>query len=206
MRIRELIQPSSAIYLPEADTAAFELRCQAILSKLASLADPTDQATIQAIDIWITSDPAAADKIYSSPKDRVVVVDQEEFATAPVSVLIWLIAHEVGHIVMNHRDKIAPQQSQQQELDADDYASKLALKLGINKVPVFTWLGRRKDQLGRTELERRLQAERDPSLKDFWKDRSHPTTDQRQQRAQQQGMELSKANTDQIDQLLKHMA
>jgi hypothetical protein len=71
---------------------------------------------------------------------------------------------------------------------------------------VFTWLGRRKDQLGRTELERRLQAERDPSLKDFWKDRSHPTTDQRQQRAQQQGMELSKANTDQIDQLLKHMA
>ena len=193
-------------FIIEQDTGAFELRCRSILSKLASLVEPEDRGVISTVDIWISSNPADADKIYSSPKERVVVVDQEEFADAPVEVLIWLLAHEVGHIVMNHRDKISAQQSQQQELDADDYATRLTLKLGINKVPVFTWLGRKKDALGRTELERRRAAERDPSLQDFWKDRSHPTTDQRQQRAGQQGMELSKANTDQIDQLLKHMA
>ena len=192
--------------LEQADTAAFELRCQAILTKLASLADPKDRAIIQAIDLQITSDPAAASKIYSTPANRTVVVDQEEFAGAPVEVLIWLLAHEVAHVVMNHAEEVTPQQSQQQEQAADDYATRLTLKLGITKVPVFTWLMRRKDQLGRTALDRRREAEQDPALTDFWKDQAHPTVNQRQQRARQQGMELSKANTDQIDQLLKHMA
>jgi hypothetical protein len=73
-------------------------------------------------------------------------------------------------------------------------------------VPVFSWLGRRKNELGKTELERKQALERDPANADFFKNQSHPTTDQRIKQGSEQGVELSKANTDQIDWLMSHIA
>jgi Zn-dependent protease with chaperone function len=196
MRITEVIQ--------EIDPQ-FESRCQAIVEKIATVAEPRYQPIIRSSSVWITSDSGDADKAYSSPKDRVVVIDQEEFATATVTVLIWLIAHELGHIVMSH----GPTQgsaSQRQELDADEFANQITVKLGISRVPVFTWLGRRKNELGKTELERKQAVERDPANTDFFKNSSHPTIDQRIKQAGELDLELSKTNTDQIDWLMTHTA
>jgi predicted metal-dependent peptidase len=148
----------------------------------------------------VANDPNQVDKMYARVKSRKIYVDEEEFTGAPISVLIFLIAHEAAHIILNHQSAVA-QQSQQQELAADAWAAGIVSKLNIDKVPVFTWLGRRKN-----ELERRLKLERDPSNADFFKNQSHPTTDQRMQQGKELGIELSKANTDQIDQLLQHMA
>lgn len=197
MRINEIIQ--------EIDPQ-FESRCQAIVEKIATVAEPRYQQIIRSSSVWITSDSGDADKAYSSPKDRVVVIDQEEFATAPVSVLIWLIAHELGHIVMSHSEVADGRASQRQELDADEFANQVTVRLGISKVPVFSWLGRRKNELGKTELERKQAVERDPANADFFKNSSHPTIDQRIKQAGELDLELSRANTDQIDWLMTHTA
>lgn len=200
MRINEIIQEAE----PQPDRT-FESRCEAIVEKIATVAEPRYQPIIRSSSIWITSDSGDADKAYSSPKDRIVVIDQEEFGPAPVSVLIWLIAHELGHIVMSHRPAQGSA-SQRQELDADEFANQIVLKLGITKVPVFSWLGRRKNELGQSELERKQALERDPANADFFKSQRHPTTDQRVKQASELDLELSKTNTDQIDWLMTHTA
>jgi hypothetical protein len=71
---------------------------------------------------------------------------------------------------------------------------------------VFSWLGRRKNELGKTELERKQAVERDPANADFFKNSSHPTIDQRIKQAGELDLELSRANTDQIDWLMTHTA
>ena len=214
MRINEIIQeaeyaPTPLGVTPTEDQTKFYYRCMAVLKKIASQAPPNDQAVIANIDVVISTDPDDAREVYALTDSLQVVIDPEEFSGAPVEVLIWLIAHEVGHIVMNHQGsrKIPAQQSQQQEKSADDYATTITLKLGITKVAVFTWLGRRKDQLGKTDHEHLQNLERNPKNADYFKnDARHPTTDNRIKSAGELGMELSRANTDQIDALMQHTA
>jgi predicted metal-dependent peptidase len=109
--------------------SAFEQRCLAIVRKVAQYASPADREIMNNVEVLITNDPDADDRVYSSPEHRVVVVDMEEFGPAPTSVLIWLIAHELCHIVMNHKSSktISAQASQQQEQSADKYANELML-------------------------------------------------------------------------------
>ena len=202
MRLRELLT-SNTQPVNEAGVAFID-RCRACVAKIRSLAAPEEQQIIDNVKVELTgaNDP---DKIYSYVRSQRVVVDQEEFADAPIEVLLWLIGHELAHIIKQHNSD-SPQQSQQQELDADTWASQIMGKIGITKIPVFTWLGRRKDQMGRLELDRRYELERDPNNADILKGFSHPTMDQRKQNAAKVGVELSKANTDQIDWLISHMA
>jgi predicted metal-dependent peptidase len=214
MRINEIIQeaeyaPTPLGVVPTEDQTKFYYRCMAVVKKIATQAPPEDQAVIADIDVVISTDPGDAREVYALTDERKVVIDPEEFSGAPVEVLIWLIAHEVGHIVMNHQGsrKIPAQQSQQQEKSADDYATTITVKLGITKVAVFTWLGRRKDQLGKTDHQHLQNLERDPKNAEFFKnDARHPTTDNRIKSAGELGMELSRVNTDQIDALMQHTA
>jgi sporulation-control protein spo0M len=46
----------------------------------------------------------------------------------------------------------------------------------------------------------------DPDNADYFKQSSHPTYQQRFNAAGQQGFELSKADTDQLDRFLQHMS
>lgn len=212
MRLRELFQeadyaPTPLGVTPTEDHTKFYYRCMAVLKKIASQAPPNDQAVIANIDVVVSTDPDDAREVYAIGQN--VVIDPEEFSGAPVEVLVWLMAHEVGHIVMNHQGsrKIPAQQSQQQEKSADDYATAITLKLGITRVAVFSWLGRRKDQLGKTDHEHLQNLERDPANADYFKNNArHPTTDQRIKSAGELGMELSRPNTDQIDWLIAHTA
>lgn len=214
MRIKEIIReaeyaPTPLGVTPTEDQTKFYYRCMSVLKKIAGTAPAEDQAVIAGIDVVISTDPDDAQEIYALTNTLEVVIDPEEFSGAPVEVLIWLIAHEVGHIVMNHKGSrtIPAQQSQQQEKSADDYATRITVKLGITKVAVFTWLGRRKDQLGRTDHEHLQNLERDPRNADYFKYTArHPTTDQRIKSAGELGMELSRVNTDQIDALMAHTA
>ena len=214
MLLRELFQeaeyaPTPLGVTPTEDQTKFYYRCMAVVKKIASAAPAEDQAVIADIDVVISTDPSDAREVYAREGERRVVIDPEEFSGAPVEVLIWLIAHEVGHIVMNHRGsrKLPAQQSQQQEKLADDYATTITVKLGITKAAVFSWLGRRKDELGRTDHEQLQNLERDPKNAEFFRNTArHPTTDQRIKSAGELGMELSRANTDQIDALMTHTA
>lgn len=184
---------------------AFLDRCRAVKMKIEQTADPEERAIIRSIPIELNNDPVDWDKIYSLSKARKIIIDEEEFKDAPISVLIWLIAHELAHMLFNHQGKDDPQASQQQELDADLWANDICKRLGLTKIPVFTWLHRRKDEQGRTELQRRQELENDPENEPVLQRHSHPSMRRRQDQGKLQGVELSK-NTDQIDWLLQHLA
>ena len=183
----------------------FLSRCQAIVEKIAQTT-PIHEYREIIRSVTVDVEAPDEDKAFSIPSHRLLVVDEEEFEDAPTSVLIWLLAHELGHIVMNHSVQRTADSAQQQELMADTFANDITRRLGISKVPVFSWLYRKKDQLGRTEMERRQALERDPANADAFKNQTHPTTDQRIRHSGEQGVELSKANTDQIDWLMSHTA
>jgi predicted Zn-dependent protease len=208
MLLRELFQEGSkSIRNGREGTVdpALQAKCEAIQEKLASVCeDPAQQKIIRACLINLSWNET--DRIYSNPSRQVVTIDQEEFADAPTAVLVWLIAHELGHIVFDHGEAAQGADSQNQELAADAFASRLCVKIGFTKAPVWTWLGRKKNELGRTELERQQALEREPKNADYFKNQSHPTIDNRIKSAGELGMELSKINTDQIDWLMTHTA
>lgn len=179
--------------------------CEAAKIKILSVAEPTERNILQNIPIQLSTNPEDWDKIYSLSKARKIIIDEEEFKDAPVSVLIWLIAHELAHMLFNHQGQDNPQNSQQQELDADLWANDICKRLGLTKVPVFTWLHRRKDEQGRSELQRRQELENDPENEPVLQRHSHPSMRRRQDQGKLQGVELSK-NTDQIDWLIRHLA
>lgn len=199
MKISELLNEQAYSFLD---------RCEAIRTKISQAAEPELRDHINRIPIELSSDPEDLDKVYSLTSSGKVVIDEAEFKDAPVSVLIFLIAHELAHILQNHfgNDQVPASHSQMQELEADRWATRITLKLGLNKVPVFTWLHRHKDQEGRTELQRRQELERNPNNAEFFKDQSHPTIDRRIQQGRELGVEISRPNTDQINWLLQHMA
>jgi len=184
--------------------AAFTARVQDALAKIAQNTDPRypDQKEfvklIAANKVKIMngnpSNPA-----YSLGHD--LNMDADEFHDAPESVLILVIAHEIGHILYGHtfRDPKTPPltvaQEQQEEYSADEFAVNIMKRLGIQKVPVWTWLRRKKDDL------EQFKQDQDAATPGSW-----PTFNQRSHRARKMGVELTKANTDQIDQALQHMA
>jgi hypothetical protein len=128
-------------------------------------------------------------------------MDAEEFHDAPIEVLILVMAHEIGHIIYGHtfQDPKAPPltipQEQQEEYDADQFAINIMKRIGITKVPVWTWLRRKKNDL------EQFKQRQDAAPPGSW-----PTYNQRSDQARKLGVELTKINTDQIDQALQHMA
>lgn len=204
MRIKEIIEASIRNGSTGTVDQALLATCLAIKEKLARLAETPEQAAvIRSAELNLSWNET--DHMYANPANGVITIDQEEFAGAPTSVLVWLIAHELGHVVFNHGEADGAE-SQQQELAADAFASRMSVKMGFTRAPVWTWLGRRKNELGQTELERKQRLERDPANADYFKNQSHPTTDQRIKSAGELGMELSRTNTDQIDWLIAHIA
>ena len=199
MRISEIIQEATQV--SQVDDPAFKARCEAIVKRIAQAAGTYDSQIINRVQVWVTSDPKATSTMFSSPRDLVVVVDAYEFKNAPDNTLMWLIGHELGHIVMMHTSGQTPQASQQQELDADTYINQLLKKLGVNRAEAFAWMGQRRDQIQRLEQNKRF--ERDPANRATMQNHSHPSMDQRIRQAKDQGFDLSQTNTDQLDQALQ---
>ena len=201
--------PNAAVTHTAQQRAALKNHCEYLLDQLAVHADPWSQQILNRTGIVVPDKPpeTRSDRIYSYAKLREIVVDYDEFHDAPTDVLLFLLGHEAGHVVLYHRGKVSPQVSQQQELDADRFASQLLLSMGINRVPAFEWLNRKKNEQGKTYYQDNLDDQRDPANADYYQNQhSHPTYDRRFRAARDMGLELSQPNTDQIDGLLAHMS
>jgi hypothetical protein len=179
----------------------FTTRANSVRETIARNADPQYQKAIRNIPIRImngnTSNRAFA-------QGGTLNIDAEEWYNAPDEVLLLVMGHEVGHILFKHDTRpagtVVPiQQDQQEEYDGDDFALEIAQKLGIKKIPIWTWLHRHKNDL---EAAKQRQRANPPGP---W-----PTYDDRSERAlRRRGVTLSQANTDQIDhaiQQLEHLA
>jgi hypothetical protein len=175
----------------------FETRVHSAVEMIARNADRNYQEFIRDIPVNITN--GSTDKAWASGND--LNIDAEEFFDAPAMVLIFVLAHEIGHIIYRHtfKDPDAPDlplpQQRQEELDADKFATQIATRMGITKIAVWTWFRRKKNDL---EAHKQRQDAAPPG--------THPTYNQRTDQARTLGLELTKANTDQIDQAMQHMA
>jgi hypothetical protein len=186
-------------------------RAEAIVQRLATVAKKgMEYALIVNIEVIIEDNPD--NDLSSVARTARVYIDYSQWDDAPDDVLTWSIAHEVGHIVMEHKNTgNTQQQLQQQELAADAYATQLCLKLGISRAPAFKWANDKRDRLERKSLgtthQLKLNIMSDPANSDYYRNQaSHPTYQQRFDAAGQQGFDLSQADTDQLDRFIQHMS
>lgn len=186
----------------------FQAHCLEIVKQFAQyVGSAEEKELLNLIQVEVTTNPELS--AYALPKRGIVRVDYTQLGDAPDNVLKFLLAHEAGHVVMGHYKTVKPPQSRQEELDADSYAVQLLQQMGITKAPVFVWLHRKKDALGKTRYQDNLDWDQlNPSYYNTNSDKgsTHPSYPQRFDHAAQQGFELSRANTGQIDTLLAHMA
>jgi hypothetical protein len=180
----------------------FTTRANSVRETIARNADPKYQKAIRNIPIRIMNGNRSNTAF---AQGGTLNIDAEEWYNAPSEVLTLVMAHEVGHILFKHDTRPASvvvpiEQDQQEEYDADDFALEIMQKLGIKKIPVWTWLHRNSGE----SLEQIKQRQR-ANPNSPW-----PPYDDRSDRAlRRRGVTLSQANTDQIDhaiQQLEHLA
>lgn len=113
--------------------------------------------------------------------NNVINIDITVFNTAPDNVLYWVIAHEFGHTI-----DFKNQTGAQREIFADHVANKICKHLGIVSAPVFKWM------LNQQQYQETLSRDQAP----FWD--THPTLRNRIKAAKEQGVDLSKIDTQNI--------
>jgi hypothetical protein len=190
--------------------AQLQRRCQSLLYRLRQSAGPYDQQIMSRIAIKVTDEPE--DDMYSYPSLAEIDVDYSQWNDAPDNVLLWNLGHEAGHICMTHKIKgNSPQQLQQQELEADAFATRLCLGMGISDAPAFKWANDKRDRLRKLQSvgtlhQNKLDSMSDPANAEYNQQSTHPTYQQRFDAAGQQGFKLGQADTDQLDRFLAHMS
>jgi pyrimidine deaminase RibD-like protein/GNAT superfamily N-acetyltransferase len=175
----------------------FTTRANSVRETIARNADPQYQKAIRNIPIRIMNgNPSNT----AFAQGGTLNIDAEEWYNAPDEVLLLVMGHEVGHILFGHDTRpagtVVPiQQDQQEEYDGDDFALEIAQKLGIKKIPVWTWLHRKKNDLEQVKQRQRANP---PGP---W-----PTYDDRSDRAlRRRGVKLVQISTDQIDQAIQQL-
>jgi len=178
-------------------------RANKMLAQLARAAGPQWAESIKGTDIGVVSNK---DYAQSSPEDRQIRIDLTVFWDADDATLAFVIAHELGHIALGHfggydKEAATPEEKRkyaagyrQQELDADSFAIRLAKMLGYNKAEVFKFMHKQKEQYAYLEL-----LTKNPNS-------THPTFQQRIQKARQDGFQLSKGGIQQLKALTSHLA
>ena len=191
--------------------AQLQRRCQSLVSKLSQYATPYNQHIISKITVTVVDDPEDVD-LYAYVFQSKIVLDYSQWDDAPDNVLLWSLGHEVGHICLLHHIKgNTPQQLQQQELDADQFATRLCLAMGVKAAPAFKWANDKRDRLNKLEAvgtlhQNRLKTQNNPANAGSQQQSTHPTYQRRFDHAAQDKFELSRVDTDQLDRFTAHMS
>jgi predicted Zn-dependent protease len=174
---------------------SLQQRCTAMLQRLIHASSQAEQ--LKGVTVTVESNEAY---VQASPQNRSISVDLTVFWDAPDDVLAFAIGHELGHIALNHPEELAvsPATTRQEELDADQYGIQLAMKLGYKKAAAFKFMAGKKGA-AMYNLDMGGALQQDPNS-------THPLTRTRASNASQSGFKLSRTSTDQIDQLMTHLA
>ena len=191
--------------------AQLQRRCQSLVSKLSAYTTPYNQYIISKITVTVVDDPED-DDLYAYVFQSKIVLDYSQWDDAPDNVLLWSLGHEVGHICLLHHIKgNTPQQLQQQELDADQFATRLCLTMGITAAPAFKWANDKRDRLNKLQAvgtlhQNKLKTQNNPANAGSQQLSTHPTYQRRFDHAAQDKFELSRVDTDQLDRFTAHMS
>ena len=166
-------------------------RADQLLAKLIRAAGPQWAQRLQGTQVKVVSNENYAQ---SDSDNRRITIDLTVFWDAPEDTLAFVIGHELGHIAMDHGDEVAPAQSRQEEHDADDFGIRLAKLLGYNKAEVFKFLHKQKSEYDYIEA-----LSKSPNS-------THPTYQQRINKARLNGFQLSQGGIQQMQTLTSHLA
>lgn len=174
---------------------SLQQRCTAMLQRLIKASIQPEE--LKGVTVNVESNERY---IQSSPQDRTISIDLTVFWDAPDDVLAFAIGHELGHIALKHPDELStnPATTRQEELDADQYGIRLAMKLGYKKAAAFKFMAGKKGA-AMYNLDMGGALQQDPTS-------THPLIRNRASNANQLGFKLSRSNIDQIDQLMTHLA
>lgn len=185
--------PDTLVNVWEPRLQNLQSRCNQMLAKLIR-ASGSWAKKLQDVTIEVHSNEQY---IQADTDNRSISIDLTVFWDAPDDILAFAIGHELGHIALAHTtpyNQQTPAKSRQQELDADDFGVMLAKSLGYNKASIFRFMHAKK---GEYELYN-LMTKQPHS--------THPTYQQRMNRAQQKGYQLSRGGIQQMNTLLTHLA
>ena len=167
-----------------------QARCNTMMARLIKAAGPKYARQLAGSTIDVRS---FDQYLQATPQTRKITIDLTVFWDAPDATLAVAIGHELGHIALAHVGTPTPQQSRKDEFDADDFGIRLAKALGYNTAELFNFMHDKEQYFWNN-----FQAMQSNS--------THPSYDQRIQRAKKSGFKLSKGGQQQINALQQHLA
>ena len=172
--------------------AQLQTRSNSMMAKLIAAAGAAWAKKLAGTTISVRS---TEQYIAASAADRTIDIDITVFWDAPDATLAVVIGHELGHIALGHFGPApAPVQSRKDEFSADDFGIRLAKKLGYNTAEVFRFM-HSKEEYDQQVIMGLINN-----------NTSHPSIEQRIDRAKKAGFKLSKGGQQQIDALQQHLA
>jgi hypothetical protein len=167
-----------------------QARCNAMMARLIKAAGPkyARQLAGSTIDVRSTDQ-----YLQANAQTRKITIDLTVFWDAPDATLAVAIGHELGHIALAHVGTPTPQQSRKDEFSADDFGIRLAKALGYDTAELFNFM-HDKEQYFWTNFQSMQSTS------------THPSFDQRIDRAKKSGFKLSKGGQQQINALQQHLA
>ena len=184
----ETLKKDPNVWVPRIDQ--LQQRCNGMLGKLMRAAGPEWAQRLQGTKIYVSSNDQW---VQGNATNRTISVDISVFWDAPDDVLAFAMAHELGHIALAHNDQPNPALARQEEMDADDFAIRLSKALGYNKAGLFKFLHKKQ-----SDYDFFNNITKQPNS-------SHPSYDQRINRADQKGFKLSKGGVQQMNTLMTHL-
>lgn len=168
-----------------------QTRCNSMLARLIAAAGPQWAKKLARTTINVRS---TDQYVQANAQARNIIIDITVFWDAPDATLAVAIGHELGHIALGHiNDPATAAQSRQDEFNADDFGIRLAKLLGYNTAELFKFMHNKQDYDFTNTITRLPNS-------------THPTYDQRIDRAKKQGFELSRGGAQQIQALQQHLA
>jgi len=167
-----------------------QARCNAMMARLIKAAGPKYARQLAGTTIDVRS---FEQYLQANAQTRKITIDLTVFWDAPDATLAVAIGHELGHIALAHVGTPTPQQSRKDEFSADDFGIRLAKALGYDTAELFNFM-HDKEQYFWTNF----QSQQSTS--------THPSFDQRIDRAKKSGFKLSKGGQQQINALQQHLA
>jgi predicted SnoaL-like aldol condensation-catalyzing enzyme len=169
--------------------ANLKLRCEQILKQVAQAA-PNPVQRMPRIDVDLHDTYAALSPMKASGYTPILKIDVTVFWDAPDETLTFVIAHELGHLVLDHDPGNDGAPARNEELAADAYAGKIMQKLGLNQARVFRFMHSKQ-----SDYEQQERANRKPTS-------THPTYQQRQQQMRDMGLKITHGGAEQLAHLM----
>jgi hypothetical protein len=167
-----------------------QARCNTMMARLIKAAGPKYARQLAGSTIDVRS---FDQYLQATPQTRKITIDLTVFWDAPDATLAVAIGHELGHIALAHVGVPTPQQSRKDEFDADDFGIRLAKALGYNTAELFNFMHDKEQYFWN-------------NFQSMQSNSTHPSYDQRIQRAKKSGFKLSKGGQQQINALQQHLA